>query len=123
MSVEDATALKQLEDGTRLVDGRYEVSMLWVEDPNMQLPNNILLAKRRFSYLQKRLRADPNLYQQYKDIIDKYVSTGKAKRMTDEEASKTTNKTWYTPTHPVIHHAKPKPRIYNYSGISRCVLE
>ncbi len=122
MSVEDVAASKQLESGTRLVEGRYEVPMLWI-DQAIKLPNNIPLAKKRFAYLQKRLRADPKLYEQYKDTIKKYVDTGKAKRLTKEEASTTSDKTWYTPTHPVFHPNKPKPRVVNdaaaeYRGVS-----
>ena len=122
MSVEDVTALGQLESGTKLVEGRYEVPMLW-HDKNIKMPNNISLAKKRFSYLKKRLQADPKLYEHYRDTIQKYVDTGKARRMTEEETSNTSNKTWYTPTHPVFHPNKPKPRVVNdaaaeYRGVS-----
>ena len=122
MSVEDITASDQLDSGTKLVEGQYEVPMLWA-DPAIKLPNNISLAEKRFSYLRKRLRADPKLYEQYKDTIEKYVDTGKARRMSEEEASNTSNKTWYTPTHPVFNPNKPKPRVVNdaaaeYHGVS-----
>ena len=96
--------------------------MLW-RNETIKLPNNISLAKKRFAFIRKRLRADPKLYGQMNDIFQKYVATGKARRMTEEEASNTSNKTFYTPTFPVFHPDKPKPRVVNdaaaeYRGVS-----
>ena len=39
MSVQDVVALKQLENETHLVEGRYEVPLLW-SNPSIKLPNN-----------------------------------------------------------------------------------
>ena len=46
MSVEDHKALKRMEETTRVIDGCYEVSMLW-KDKEVHLPNNRAMAEAR----------------------------------------------------------------------------
>ena len=57
MSIEDIHASKVLENETKLLDGRYEVPMLW-RNAQSTLPNNVTMAKKRFSYLEKKLRSN-----------------------------------------------------------------
>ena len=123
MSVEDSQALKVLKKDTRLVKGRYQVPMLW-KDPSVNLPNNIELAKKRFKFLLRKLRADPALYAKYKEVIENYVESGHARKMTKAEADIIQARTWYMPTHPVFNVNKPgKVRVVNdaaamYNGTS-----
>ena len=123
MSVEDVSASKKLETETKLVDGRYVVPMLWL-NPAVKLLNNISLAQRRWKFLKKRFRSEPVFYAKYKDIVHGYVRDGKARRMSQEEASRTSVKTAYVPHHPVWNPHKPdKMRIVNdaaaeYGGMS-----
>ena len=51
MSREDISALKKLEGCTKKVHNKYEVPMLWKE-PDIVLPNNLHLAKRRFVHVR-----------------------------------------------------------------------
>ena len=44
-----------IEDTTRLVDGRYEVGMLWKKDERW-FPNNLVMARQRLESLRRRLR-------------------------------------------------------------------
>ena len=123
MSVEDVSAAKKLETETKLVDGRYVVPMLWL-NPAVKLLNNISLAQRRWKFLRKRFRSEPVLYAKYKGVVHGYVRDGKARRMSHEEASRTSVKTAYVPHHPVWNPHKPdKMRIVNdaaaeYGGMS-----
>ena len=123
ISVEDSVALKKLESETRFIDGRYQVPMLWKEDIN-KLPNNIEVAKRRFKFLQKRLRNNPMLYESFKKVLEGYIKLGYARKLSPQEASTFNERTWYLPIHPVFNIHKPdKVRIVNdaaamYEGVS-----
>ena len=123
MSVEDVSALKRLKTETKLVNGRYVVPLLWL-DAAMKLPNNISLAQKRWKFLKRRFKSDPVLYAKYKKIIHDYIRDGKARRMSPEEVSRTSDKTSYVPHHPVWNPHKPdKIRIVNdaaaeYGGMS-----
>ena len=59
LSVEDKRAMQIIEDTTRLVDGRYEVGMLWKKDKR-QFPNNLVMAKQRLESLRRRLTKSGN---------------------------------------------------------------
>ena len=106
MSRDDINAFHQLEFGTRMVGDRYEIPMLW-KHKDMRFPNNYPQAKRRFDHLLKRFRADPNLYAMYKTAIEKQISMGYARKMTEEEVANAGKKRWILPHHPVFHPHKP----------------
>ena len=113
MSQEDIQALDRLQSGTRLLNGRYEVPMLW-RDPNLQLPNNYNQALKRFLYLLKRLRADNELYLKYKKGIEQLVVNGYARKLSPAESASLGPRTWRLPHHPVFNVNKPgKLRIVN----------
>lgn len=106
LSVEDTNAIKIIEDTISKADGHYQMGLLW-RDENVQLPNNRVLADARLSSLKGRLKKNPQLHTKYKDVIDDYVDKGYARKLTEEEVSKTTNITWYLPHHPVFNANKP----------------
>lgn len=105
-SREDDEATAKLDDATVLVDGHYQVPMLW-KNEEIELPNNIGMAHKRFQFLRGRLRRDPALYAKYKETFEKYVVKGYARRLSATEASHTTKRTWYLPHHPVTNPNKP----------------
>ena len=125
MSREDVNALERMEKETVMVEGHYQIPMLW-KDVNMQLPNNMPMAKKRFEFLLKKFRADGKLFEQFKAVIDGYLQKEPpyARKMEPAEVNRTSKKTWTLPTFPVFHPNKPdKPRVVNdaaaeYHGIS-----
>ena len=106
MSQEDTRALRQLETGTKFVNGRYEVPMLR-KDPKAQLPDSTGLANKRFRYLRKRLRENVQLYKKYESIIQDYLAKGYCRKMSREEALARGVKTWTLAHHPVLHPRNP----------------
>ena len=54
MSVEDQEALKRMENSVRVVDGHYEVGMLW-KSVTPWLPNNRQMAAARLQSLKRKL--------------------------------------------------------------------
>lgn len=69
VSVEDKSALAILESTTKLVNGRYEVGMLWKSD-QPQLPNNFSVASAQFQSLERKLSRNPELRVMYKATVD-----------------------------------------------------
>ena len=109
-SVEDNRALEILEGTTTLKNGRYEVGLLW-RDNDCCLPNNRLLAEKRLKQLKKRFDRNPEFGEQYKAVMNEYVVKGYAVKLSEEEASTTSNRTWYLPHHGVINPNKAKVRV------------
>ena len=105
MSVNDQRLLKLLDDETRFEDGHYVVPMLWKSDN--PLPDSSLMASKRFSYLTKRFQRDESYFDKYKENIVGYLQSNFARKLTKEEASKSSDKTWYLPHHGVINENKP----------------
>ena len=77
--------------------------MLW-SDKVEELNFNTTLP--RFRLLKKRLQNDPNLCENYKDTMRKYIKNGYAKKLTSEEIDKTSQRTWYLLHHPVFSEHK-----------------
>ena len=115
MSRDDMSALKVLETGTRNLGDRYEVPMLWAT-PNVELPDNRPMAMKRYTTLERRLRAKSDLYKGMKAVIDGYLTSDPphARKMSPEEAGTVSKRTWYLPIHPVTNPNKPgKIRVVN----------
>ena len=107
MSIEDKQSLKMLEAGTKLVNGKYEVPMLWKRIYS-RLPNNHQMTlRRRLRFLHKRFLGNPDLFENYEETINMYTKEGYASKMIKEETINTSGKTWYLPLHPVFHPQNP----------------
>ncbi|PFX11376.1 hypothetical protein AWC38_SpisGene24930, partial [Stylophora pistillata] len=107
MSVEDKRALSQMENSVKLVNGHYQLGLPW-KCKLVNLPNNREYALGRLRYLQKRFQRHPRLFEQYKDTISGYVSSGYARRVPcNEEMAVKCLPVWYLPHHPVFHPQKP----------------
>jgi hypothetical protein len=106
MSRQDKMAEAKLEEHKRVVNGKYELPMLWA-DENADLPNNYALAKQRFRSLEKRLKANPDLLRMYNEVITGYLDKGYARVMTPDEVKQTSSRTRYLPHHPVFNPNKP----------------
>ena len=108
LSVEDKRAMQIIEDTTRLVDGRYEVGMLWKNDER-QFPNNLVMAKQRLESLRRRLTKSGNeeMATKYREVMDSYISSGFARKLSEKELATESSNHWYLPHHPVTSPTKP----------------
>ena len=106
MSVQDREALGKLNSSVRLVDGHYEVGMLWKHE-NPWLPNNRMTAVARLRSLRRRLSADEQLCCKYRNFMDDLLTKGYARKLTEDEAAARSPRTWYLPHHGVFHPHKP----------------
>jgi hypothetical protein len=105
-SREDERVIKLLDDTTQFVDGRYEVGLIW-KDPNVNLPNNKVVAERRLRSLERRLHHDPLLSIKYRQTINNDIEKGHVQKLSEQELSTPVARQWYLPHHPVIHPNKP----------------
>ena len=104
-SVEDEKAMHTLEESTKLVDGRYEVPLLWKKNCE-SLENNRAVAEHRLVLLEKRLQRDINLAEAYKESIHSDLQKDYMKKLGPEEVD-IEEKQWYLPHHPVLNSNKP----------------
>ena len=74
MSQEDEMAMAVMEGETKWTGKRYEVPMLW-DSSTITLPNNYPLVRKRFSFLERRLRGKPELHDKMNKIIIGYMET------------------------------------------------
>ena len=99
--------------------------MLWA-NPRTKLPLNINVARKRFGFIKKRLRADSELNKKCQAVVKGYLEADPpyARKMSHEEAEAFGPRTWYCPTHPVVNINKPgKVRLVNdaaaeFGGVS-----
>ncbi|XP_052759175.1 uncharacterized protein LOC128202521 [Galleria mellonella] len=106
-SREDQLALKIMEQTTKLLpQGRWETGLLWRSD-DVQLPNSYPQAKSRLIGIQRKFRRYPELAVKYEEKIQENVDKGYISKLTPEEASIQTNKTWYLPHFAVFNPNKP----------------
>lgn len=108
LSIEDKRAMQIIEDTTRLVDGRYEVSMLWKKDERW-FPNNLVMARQRLESLRRRLTKSGNeeMAIKYREVMDSYIRSGFARKLSEKKLAKESSTHWYLPHHPVTSPTKP----------------
>ena len=108
LSIEDKRAMQIIEDTTRLVDGRYELGMLWKKD-ECWFPNNLVMARQRLESLRRRLTKSGNeeMAIKYREVMDSYISSGFARKLSEKELAKESSTHWYLPHHPVTSPTKP----------------
>ncbi|XP_064635241.1 uncharacterized protein LOC135492615 [Lineus longissimus] len=106
LSIEDRKAIQILEETTRLVNGHYEIGMLW-RDSESPLPDNKSIASKRHYLLEKKLNRDEDVKCLYTETLEGYVSKCFARKLSEEEAVHRSPKTWYIPHHGVTNVNKP----------------
>ena len=98
--------LEQLKKTKKLVNGRYEVGLLCVED-NALIQNNYSLAHSQFLSLERRLEKDTSLKQRYEEAINVDLQDGYDQNLEENELDETKDRRqWYAPHHPVINTHK-----------------
>ena len=105
MSVEDQEALKRMENAVRVVDGHYEIGMLW-KSATPWLPNNRQMAESRLQSLKRKLLRDKTFHRKHREFMENLIEKGYARKLTEEEAARPKGNTWYLPHHGVFHPQK-----------------
>ena len=105
MSIKDQEAKKRMENSVFVVGGHYEAGMLWKSDTPW-LPNNRQTAEARLQSLKRKLKRDENIHRKYREFMENLIQKGYARKMTEEEALRRSQRTWYLPHHGVFHPQK-----------------
>jgi hypothetical protein len=95
---------EQFNEGVKFKNGRYEVRLPW-KQPQRMLPDNYNLCLGRLKGQVIRLWKDPELFQEYNDLIKKQVESGIVERVSVDDNT-TVGKVHYIPHHPVIRRDK-----------------
>ena len=95
-----------LEATTRRVGERYETGLLWKRD-DIQLPDSRPRAKRRLKSFERKLQKDAQLREHMSGQIQLYRELGYIRKLTPEEGSTRTKRTWYIPVFLVRNPNKP----------------
>ena len=107
VSVEDRRAEHILQRSTKLVDGQYETEFLW-KNGYPQLHNIRTVAEKRLKSLRKKLINSSELESKYRKAMEEYRKEGFARKLTENEAARITDKTNYLPHHHVFNKNKPE---------------
>ena len=107
LSREDMRAVNILQKTTKLTaDDHYETGLLWRRD-DVQPPNNRREAEMRLRSLRRKFHKDSSLEEKYRTTMEDYIAKGHARKLSDEEASKSGARTWYLPHFAVTSSNKP----------------
>ena len=79
---------------------------MWRRD-DVQLPNNRREAEIRLQSLRRKFHTDSSLPEKYRATMEDYIAKGHARKLSDEEASKSGPRTWYLPHFAVTSSNKP----------------
>lgn len=109
-SREDLRALEIMNSTTRLIDNRWETGLLW-KDEQQALPDSYDLAYKRLNSIKQKMNKLPELATYYRSKITEYLDKGYISKLTDQEKTLTTNKTWYLPHFAVLNPNKSKLRL------------
>ncbi|GFX27926.1 integrase catalytic domain-containing protein [Trichonephila clavipes] len=100
----DEEILSEFDKSVNFVDGRYRVNLPWKPGMREALQNNKTVARKRFEGLVRRFKCDPELFCEYKDVIDDYVREGIVERTSCD--SLLDSQGFYQPHHAVIRSDK-----------------
>ena len=106
---QEKRAMSILQSTIRLVQGHFEVGLLWKSD-DRQLPDNRTEALRNLYANQARCRRDPAYQRDLCNAIEKLVEQGYSRKLSVSELKGPVGGTWYLPY--FMNYKKPdKPRL------------
>ena len=81
--------------------------MLWKDE--CWFPNNLVMARQRLESLRRRLTKSGNeeMAIKYHEVMDSYISSRFAHKLSEKELAKESSTHWYLPHHPVTSPTKP----------------
>ncbi|XP_075241658.1 uncharacterized protein LOC142336633 [Convolutriloba macropyga] len=115
LSENDKRAIEILESTTKIVDGHYQIGLLWKQ--GAFLPNNRCLALKQLDQLDQKLSKNPILNEKYQATLDAVLEKGYVVKVHDSESL--TDNVSFLPHHPVTNENKPGKvrRVANASSI------
>ena len=104
-SINDERAQRILDSTCTLVDGHYQVGLLWSSDES-RVPDNYVMAKNRLNILGKRLKASPEVREKYREKVQEMLDEGHAVEVPDPHVGAVPGRTFYIAHHNVASSKK-----------------
>ena len=104
-SREYRAAFKKIKSSVKMVEGHFQLPLLWKEK-GFKLPSNRKMVENRLESLRKRLSKDKNLHKRYIEVMEGYIQKDYAELVNAEEDSKVVE--WFLPHFPVLNPRKPE---------------
>ena len=110
LSFEDRKAKQIMDESAVLIDGHYQLKLPFRNCPP-RFPDSLPVAKKRLSWLKKRMERNPEFHKKHASVIQRYQEEGSSRQVPDKEVS-SLEPIWYLPHHAVWHPRKPEePRV------------
>ena len=130
LSAEDRLWLQTVENSISHFGHHYSIS-LPLADKNVELPNNVSIARSRLNKLKVRLERDQQFASDYKTFMSDMLEKGIAEVVPKGSENRNDGRVWVLPHHAVYHPHKPdKIRVVfdcaaQFQGISLndCLLQ
>ncbi|PZC71939.1 hypothetical protein B5X24_HaOG212252 [Helicoverpa armigera] len=95
---------------TRDEEGSFIVKLPFdKEDPECQYGNSVVIAKRRYEFLEKKLQKDPKLKEEYNKVLQEYITMNHMIQIKEEEVDNP--KAVYLPHHAVVKEDKDTTKV------------
>ncbi len=107
---QEAEAWNILRSSIRMVNGHYELPLLW-KSKSPDLPDNRSSALKSFFANESRCLRDPAYKKLFIELMDIYEKQGFSKRLSQSELQGVKGKTWYLNYFIVYHPRTHKPRM------------
>ena len=105
-SREDRLAHQVMKDSVRVVNGHFQLPLLW-RRKDVRLPSNRSMVERRLKSLKNRLSKNEELRSRYAEVMQSYLERGYAEEV-GVEACDDDERAWFLPHHPVVNPRKPE---------------
>lgn len=104
----EAEIVEEFENKIVQLNGRYQVSLPWTEDVNLQINKDN--AMKRLLQLTKRLKKNEEMLCRYDQAISEYMTLGVAEEVQESEEPLTTL-CYYMPHHAVIREDRATTKV------------
>ena len=71
-SREDRVAYERMKNSIKMVDGHFQLLLLWKKE-GLQLPKNQQMVENRLASFNKHLSRDTELYSKYTEVMESYL--------------------------------------------------
>ena len=105
-SREDVLAYDLMTKSVRLVNGHFELPLLWKNDAKL-MTDSFVTAKKHLIGIKRRLQRDHVLKQKYCEQMNIALANDYAEVVLDEQIDES-HRVWYIPHHPVLNPRKPE---------------
>ena len=109
LTPEDKWAWEKVNNSLKFDGQHYEVAVPW-RDERPQLPNNLLMAKKRLVSTERKLMKDKEIAVAYQQVLNNYLNKKYIRRVPDEEP--TPECQWLLPHFPVVRPEKATSKVW-----------